>query len=341
MKKTVLLFGIILGLIFIPGCKKKPEVFQGVVTFISGTLKINNNIAAVGNKIEINDTLSTDVNSLAVVQIAQTAVLTLSPDTELKFDNLLLKKDKSEMISMFLTRGCTFHKIIRKGIDYKVKTPTAVASVRGTSFEVRADENKYRISVLNGIVQVANTSGGTVETNAASNQSQNNEVKTIELIAGQAIESISGIIGLPAVLDKVEMDNLTQLDSIALVPDVEKIVPQSNPAGNTENKTWETPAVEVITETVKDLLLNRKPDDPESPKNQTVKEKPVDSKTIYVEKLNEIKDQNNGKLDKIILRNGEVVMGMITERGAVYKVLTPDGTIEILPANIESQTITH
>jgi len=343
MKKTLFLPCIIASIIFMPHCTKKPEAFQGVVTFISGTLKINNQDAAVGSRVQQNDILATAENSLAVIQIAETAVIMLHSDTEMKFDNLVNKKEQAQVVSLSLNKGSTFHKVLVKGTDYSVKTQTAVASVRGTSFEVKIDGAKNRISLLNGKVHIEKVLNSSAE-NKESKESKINDLKEIDLTPGQSLEITAAKIEQPVSLDKIGLENLKLMDSIATVPNVEKTIPLKDNSKETEKQNGQdsvTQKVEVISESVKNLILKQGLSNIESIGDKKLEEKPKSKKEIYIEKLNVIKEENDGKLDKITLRNGGVIMGMIIDRGAKYKVKTPDGIIEILPRDIESQIITH
>lgn len=154
MKKSMLLLYILFFLITLSACSKQAGPIQGEVTFIAGTLKINGIDASVGNRVSKDDILITDEKSEAVIQITDAAVVTLKSGTEMKFGNLMSNNDESTTVSMELNRGNTYHKVLRKGTDYSVKAHTAVASVRGTSFEMSADRSKTRISVETGTVYV-------------------------------------------------------------------------------------------------------------------------------------------------------------------------------------------
>ncbi|MBN2160762.1 MAG: FecR domain-containing protein [Spirochaetes bacterium] len=61
----------------------------------------------------------------------------------------------------------------------------------------------------------------------------------------------------------------------------------------------------------------------------------------YDEKLLEIKITNNGKLDVITLNDGRKILGMIIERGPMYRIKTPGGIVSVMQDEIASQTITY
>ena len=60
MKERFLLLCLVMCLFSIPSCSPKsqePPVFQGVITFISGNLTINNQDAIVGSRVKKGDIL--------------------------------------------------------------------------------------------------------------------------------------------------------------------------------------------------------------------------------------------------------------------------------------------
>ncbi len=190
VKNIIVLLAVISPLILFSGCSKDAGPIQGEITFITGTVKINNIDAAVGGKVSKDDILQTGIRSEAVIQITETAVITLRSETEMKFDALLRNKDKTDTINLKLDKGASFHKIMKKGTDYSVTAPTAVASVRGTSFEFDLSESKTLITVDTGTVYVRIVPGkGTWENILTENQ--NNGIDDVVLTAGQSLELAS------------------------------------------------------------------------------------------------------------------------------------------------------
>lgn len=307
-------------MLFIQNCKKNDEPLHGIVTFTYGNLKINNQGASVGNRVKENDCLKTSDNSLAVVQISQTAVITLRSNTELKFNNLAVKNDTSQDISLYQNSGSTFHKVIKKGTAYSVKTPTVTASVRGTSFNVIIGEGSSRVSLLNGKVNVA---------------SQVEKLNEVVLNPGEYVDAaqdkISDISRIPA----DDAEKLTQLDSISAVADADKLTPQKTDTGI-------PPVYDVIPESVKENLL--KDDVRDKPADKTGSEKKgeyiPDTKAVkaLIKKENrtveDIKTVFN-RIDEITLFSGRVIKGAISERGEKYSVITTDGVMNISEKEIQ------
>lgn len=333
MKKIVLIHSLIAALIFVSYCSPKPEVFQGVVTFISGTLTINNQNALYGSRVQCGDVLITGENSLAVVQISQTAVITLRSNTELKFENMLSKKDAPQILKLFLTKGSTFHKVLIKGTDYSVKTSTIVVSVRGTSFEVNTDGTKHKISLLNGKVHIAKS------------LEANNQVQNIELNPGQFIESTADVLEQPVILNNDETDKLNQLDSIPAVTDVEKAIPMKDNTGGTGKQNVVTPQVEIITEAVKESILNSEKIDDKNIKPVTPEVKKAEFvptakavKTLIKKQDRTIEDIKVvfKRIDEIHLYSGRVIQGAVSARGSNYSIITTDGVVKIPEKEIQT-----
>lgn len=186
--KTRILF-IPLIIIILSSCSRNKAPFRAEVTFITGTLKINNIEASAGNTVVKDDILKTGKKSEATIQITDTAVITLKPETELRFENILRNDDDTRSISMELNEGKTLHNVLKKGTEYSVKAPTAVASVRGTTFEVSETGLKTYIAVESGTVAVKKLSGRIKNKNLTDGQKEGTE--EIILTAGQSLELYS------------------------------------------------------------------------------------------------------------------------------------------------------
>jgi len=186
--KTRILF-IPLIIIILSSCSRNKAPFRAEVTFITGTLKINNIEASAGNTVVKDDILKTGKKSEATIQITDTAVITLKPETELRFENILRNDDDTRSISMELNEGKTLHNVLKKGTEYSVKAPTAVASVRRTTFEVSETGLKTYIAVESGTVAVKKLSGRIKNKNLTDGQKEGTE--EIILTAGQSLELYS------------------------------------------------------------------------------------------------------------------------------------------------------
>jgi len=97
--------------------------------------------------LSINDKIKTEDNSIASLILYESAIISLEPNTEISIVDLAKKHIKLKQES-----GSTWNKLISLGgiEGLSIQTPTTVATVRGTAFEVNMDA----ILVGEGIVDV-------------------------------------------------------------------------------------------------------------------------------------------------------------------------------------------
>jgi len=112
-----------------------------------------------------SDSVKTGEDSSAQILLFKGSIIRLDSNTEVTLKEIIEGEETSVTIQQDTGRTwSTIQKI--SGIDdYEVQTPTAVASVRGTSFDVNITEDGITIvSVINGSVNVSKTAEGTVYT---------------------------------------------------------------------------------------------------------------------------------------------------------------------------------
>ena len=113
-----------------------------------------------------SDSIKTGDNSYASIIFFKSSIIRLDSNTEVTIKKLLHDIEKTS-VTIQQDSGRTWNTISRiSGIDdYNVETPTAVASVRGTSFDIDVDEEGISVvKVIKGIVNVTYTISGTVYT---------------------------------------------------------------------------------------------------------------------------------------------------------------------------------
>lgn len=310
-----------------PQCRQIKSPEQGIVTFISGDVKLDGKPAVIGSSAGINSIITTGSKSAAVIQFNDVALITVKSNSSLSLSSVSLSgSGKSEFT---LENGEVFCKI-KKNNNFTIKTPTITASVRGTAFLIRQKrgEGSADCSVLDGTVSVVKTA------KAASVDDKNSGIKEtaaesvgILLQAGYRVAAEQEKLGKPVLLNEKQKENLIKLDSIKFVDEsalpqmksAEAVKPQPVMDGNLEK---EIP----VMNTLEDDLVVFNFDEFEQ---------------TYSEKLKAIKIKNHGRLDIIKFRDGSEITGMIVERGLVYKIETPKGMITVQAEKIESQTITH
>lgn len=156
MKKSVFAFSLIMAGILIGGCSQKEVDEYAMITFIIGDVKKNSAEVQIGDIVKENDSITTAENSFCDIKIGE-SIIRIKALSEVKI-SVLLKKGNIENTTLGLNSGrmlCKPKKLL-KDDNFFVKTPTAVAGVRGTQFVVETDkELTTRIKVFKGEVKVA------------------------------------------------------------------------------------------------------------------------------------------------------------------------------------------
>ena len=140
-------------------------VVKGSVKVISGKDK-STNIAKVGSKVFSGDTVVTEKDSRAKIVMADRNVLQLSPDTKFEITNYKTSEVESERTAQLaLMQGKVRAQVEQKYGEknkFEMRTPTAVAGVRGTQYVVQYNPTTAMTSimVMSGKVMVAPVTAG-------------------------------------------------------------------------------------------------------------------------------------------------------------------------------------
>jgi len=136
------------------------KIESASVTFIIGDAQIkhaNKDFTALvqGDKLLQNDVIRTGKQSSVIVQVGNLGVMRILENSEFTFGKL--KENGSTEVT--LSQGGVYSKIkkLEKDNSYSVKTPTAIAAVRGTQFLAQyklSPNGKSEIQVLEGKVAV-------------------------------------------------------------------------------------------------------------------------------------------------------------------------------------------
>lgn len=136
------------------GCGKVAEEYA-IVSFFIGDVKKNNADIEIGDAIQEKDRITTGVQSSCDIRIGE-SIIRVKENSNVLISQLM-RQGAVENTSLGLDVGkilCKPKKLM-KSESFLVKTPTAVAGVRGTKFIVEADPNKTtRIKVFDGKVKV-------------------------------------------------------------------------------------------------------------------------------------------------------------------------------------------
>jgi hypothetical protein len=119
------------------------------------------------DNMELNryDSVRTGDNSSASIIIFKGSIIRLDSNTEVYLEKLI-QGEEGTFVTIEQEAGRTWSTVQKiSGIDeYEVQTPTAVASVRGTSFDVNIENGTTIVGVIKGSVNVSKTDNETVYT---------------------------------------------------------------------------------------------------------------------------------------------------------------------------------
>lgn len=141
---------------------------NGQFLIVKGEVKVKKSddqmqVAKVGLKVVAGDTIISGIDSRAKIVMSDRNVINISPSTTMKIEKYSTDKDKEDKnVELTLTEGK-----IRSNVEqtydgektkYLIKTPTAVAGVRGTQFITSFDSKTNVTEVITLAGKVAFTS---------------------------------------------------------------------------------------------------------------------------------------------------------------------------------------
>lgn len=145
---------LVLGIVLSCGGEKSPD--YATVSFFIGNVQKNGKAVAIGDTVTESDVIVTGERSSCDLKIGG-SVIRIKQSSKLEFASLMKGKDGENTV-LDLNEGkllCKPKKLL-KDDKFTVKTPTAIAAVRGTQFTVESDVKKTtRIKVYDGKVKVA------------------------------------------------------------------------------------------------------------------------------------------------------------------------------------------
>lgn len=312
--KWILVFFLVAGLPGAFGCKKQEEK-SGIVTLAIGTVTVDRSgagpaVLQIKDRIAENDTVITGAMSLAVVQFSDNCVVQVQENS--RFQVLSAGKTTRDL---FVRDGQVLTKLIRTGDSTTIRTPTAIAGVRGTQFSVNYRDGNTRVAVSEGTVAVKASRSD--ESGKALTETKEETItvagSTAEVTAApqkKAGEEAALVVSVRTISEN-EKQMLKKIETVPVIED---------PATKTS---------EEIESAVKKGIGT-------GPEGEQDKVKQIMNKKTRT--IDEIREAFN-RVDEITLYNGRVIQGAILSRGAEYKILTPDGTISVPEEEIKSSGV--
>ena len=135
----------------------------------SGDVQVNHDggawiVAENGMLLYQSDVVKTGDNTSASVILFESSIIRLDSNTEITLKEIMVIADKTS-VTIQQDAGRTWNTVLKvRGIDdYEVQTPTTVASVRGTSFDVFIQSgNSTDVGVGRGVVFISKIFGDNV-----------------------------------------------------------------------------------------------------------------------------------------------------------------------------------
>lgn len=165
MKKVMPIFAILFVSMCIVSCKSDKEELSlfiyspiGTVTIISdGTQKTPQD----GDFISIGDSVRTGPLSSADIMLGNIGIVRVYENSLVHIKSLIDPDTGDTKIEMDQGKLYSTLEKLKRG-SFQVKTPTSVASIRGTSFRMSAARNESRLDVIDGKVQINPVENNTV-----------------------------------------------------------------------------------------------------------------------------------------------------------------------------------
>lgn len=181
--------------------------FTGSVTLQRGGAPVQVEVKGI---VQEGDVITVGDKSTLILQGSDGLVVRFEPDTEA----VLLSINDIAKRQITLNRGKVLSSIakLQKGHGYSVKTPTAVASVRGTQFLTEYDGKRSVVAVGRGVVSVKRTTG-------------TGDEKLVEKGNSAVAEPEKETVDLRGV-NKVETLELSKLEKTPVVEKVETKTPE-------------------------------------------------------------------------------------------------------------------
>jgi hypothetical protein len=186
-------------------CAKKDS--RAFVSFFAGDAMIergaeSSRLLAVGEELKNGDRIKTGDRAFVMVKIGEDINLRIGENSE----TVLSSIDRGSDREIFLTNGKVLSWVekLRKGDEYRVKTSTAIAAVRGTKFLTEHSAGRSVVAVGEGKVKVTGI--------------KKNEETLVETAHTAVVEEIID----ERDISQVEQLEIKRFDTVAVIEKIEK-----------------------------------------------------------------------------------------------------------------------
>jgi hypothetical protein len=283
--------------------KEQASLDSAKFTYVKGDVLVSGKAATLGQTVSKDATIEVKNNSMAVLQFASAASITLKANSVLSIANLSKNDSGKPVIELSQNTGSSFSKIAKGQSEFSIKTPTAVAGVRGTSFELVVGNGKTtQIKLLEGKVAVAK-----IAPTATAEVVKEELAKATVVEAGQKIEADATHVSKPTEITEGEKSSLQAMNTVEIAPTSGKVVVPESVEKYATGVTASASLTEAAKPEVKKLTL-------------------ADIKAKY------------GRIARIETKNGKAYVGYFNQTGANMTIQTVDGQISIPVASVQKVT---
>ncbi|MDX1957504.1 MAG: FecR family protein [Leptospiraceae bacterium] len=349
---------ILILLFVISTCKKEenvpvaPEAKQELsaqVLFVLGDVMIATSKAKLGDEVKLNDLIKVGKKSTVDIQIKDTeTTIRIKENSEFSF-NVVVSGQKKK-ISAKVNNGSALLNIqkLKQDDSFDVKTPTQLAGVRGTKFEVNVDsQGKTKTTVFEGKVS-AKVRSEELETLSQDdiNKSANLtklasafEATEVVLEKGQTVQStketkdkILKESGLAEVIKNITPEKIAEIDTKI---DPKKTEDKLSKLSTTIKQKPETMKETEIASKLKEYeeLIAIETAKLSKEGTKAIAERNTANKEIIMKRIETIMGK---QAETLVLKDGRKIRGVILQEEERYIVLSPDGKLEFEAKDVES-----
>jgi len=116
-------------------------------------------LAAAGTKVLWGDTIQTDANGRARISLDDGSILNVGSNSNLRIVQHDAVNQRTQLQLTYGRLRASAVRLARPGATFEVRTPTAVAGVVGTAFDLTTGNDMTSISVTEGSVNFCNLQG--------------------------------------------------------------------------------------------------------------------------------------------------------------------------------------
>lgn len=303
--------------------KKEGPPLAAVIVFLAGDVKVGPAAggprnAELGERLSAGDVITTGDRSHATIQIGDRGVTRVERNSRVEITKLFSAGDGE----MFLYKGEVAAKIARlqRSESFMVKSPTAIAAVRGTEFIASYRNGSGKVAVREGKVAVTPMEEG-VEAPAGETMVEQGKTAVIKVDEAAPAEEKTTVEVRP--ITELEVMKIEIVAAAPIIPDIEK-------ARVEEIVVASAPVVEKEKELEPRIVVEEKKVQAEEKAEKI--EKLIQKQSATMEEIKEAFD----RIDEISLYNGKVLRGAIIERGRQYSILTTNGTVRVPENQVRS-----